>query len=314
MKNELNSNKNNFENPSNNFHIINLLKLTPNLKQKLTNDKLKISKVDKKIGISLKNSINSNNNKEKMKIKIKQNGISLINNPNFKIINNISIIKDPSASLNTEKISTKKENTKIKVENNLNSLDEFKGKTHKDPVIAFFNRNFYSCEVPVSKKISDNQKILDYYLKDKETKEKYKQLLILKKLEANNNKNRIRNINSKNNSYKKNDIKQSLMLDDFRLYNRIHRVVRFWSRFINYACPIFQVQKFALNSQRLKNERNLNLNHSMENLNQSFKEKNNKLPKLYTNSSKVFKIGENKEYKFFPRSRSNLDNTVNQEK
>ncbi len=166
----------------------------------------------------------------------------------------------------------------------------------------------------MSKKISDNQKILDYYLKDKETKEKYKQLLILKKLEANNNKNRIRNINSKNNSYKKNDIKQSLMLDDFRLYNRIHRVVRFWSRFINYACPIFQVQKFALNSQRLKNERNLNLNHSMENLNQNFKEKINKLPKLYTNSSKVFKIGENKEYKFFPRSRSNLDNTVNQEK
>ena len=310
---ELNSKNITMGKDSTNFHIINLLTLFPKLNQKTTLNKFQTSKVDKKIGLSKKNSLNKNNNSEK--IKIKQNTTSLIHSPNYKFLNNISTIKDcPAPDTNTKKRSPNKNNNKMQVKNNLNSIEEFKGNIHKDPVIAFFNRNFYCCEVPVSKKISDNQKILDYYLKDKETKEKYKQLLRLKKFEA-NFKNRARNINLKQNSYKKKDIKQSLMLDDFRLYNRIHKVVRFWNRFINYACPIFQVQKFALNSQKLKNDKNLNMSHSVEILNKSFQGKNTKLPKLYTNSSKVFKMGEIKENKFLRRSQSTLDiNDFNKEK
>ena len=37
------------------------------------------------------------------------------------------------------------------------------------------------------------------------------------------------------------------LLNDFHMYDKIHKVVRFWSKFINYACPIFQVQKLQLN-------------------------------------------------------------------
>ena len=299
IQNELN-NKISEENISTNNHTINLLKLIPKL-EKNQRYICNTNKVNKKIGLSKKNTLINE------KIKIKQNTTSLIHIPNqtTKYLNNISIIKDssPLNSKRNNKLANKKDNPSDK--NDFSSLVECKVKSHKDPVIAFFNRNFYSCEVPTSKKILENQKILDYYIKDKETKEKYKQLLKAKHSSL-NNKNK-KTLNLKQNSYKKNDIKQSLMLNDFRLYNRIHQVVRFWNKFINYACPIFQVQKFSLNSQKYKNENN-NISSSMDNFNKScFQDKNIKLPKLYTNSSKIFKNSEIKENKFYRRNKSTVD-------
>lgn len=124
-------------------------------------------------------------------------------------------------------------------------------------------------------------------------------------MQRSSNKLKSRNLNLRQNPYKKYDIKESLMLDDFRVYNRIHQVVRFWSRFINYACPIFQVQKFNLNSQKLKDENKTNSNSSMDNYNKNnFNYKNVKLPKLYTNSSKIFKFSETKDNKFLRRNKS----------
>ena len=305
-QNELNS-KTLQDNASTNFHTINLLQLIPKMEQnkKFTNFKFNSIKVDKGVGLSKKNSLNKNT-----KNNIKQNTTSLIYSPNIKFLNNISVIKDSTTPTSKENnnnniIPNKNNNPPIK-KDEICLVDEFKAKSHKDPVIAFFNRNFYSCEVPVSKKIIDNQKILDYYLKDKENKEKIKQLLKINK-SSSNNKYKIRNLNLKQNSYKKYDIKNSLMLNDFRVYNRIHQVVRFWSKFINYACPIFQVQKFTLNSQKYKDENN-NASYSMDNFNKScFYDKNIKLPKLYTNSSKIFKIGEIKDNKFFRRNKSTID-------
>ena len=285
------------EENSSNYHTINLIKFIPILEKSenykiITSNKFHKSKKDKKLGLSIKSTLNNSNDK----IKIKQNTTSIIhglehNNKNINNsnnINNISIIQN--STLPTSKKDNKNNSPKSKED--FSSIVELKIKSQKDPVIAFFNRNFYSCEVPVPKKIIDNQKILDYYIKDKEKKEKYKQLLKLN--HYSNNKMKLRNINNvKQNSYKKNDIKQSLMLNDFRLYNRIHQVVRFWNKFINYACPIFQVQKFSLNN---------NINSSMDK--SYLKEKNIKLPKLYTNSSKVFKTGLIKEHKFLRRYKS----------
>ena len=298
---ELN-NKTTLNNASTDFHTINLLEYIPKFvkNSKFTNNKYNSIKVDKKLKIST----NISNNKPE-NINIKQNTTSLIYKPNIRYLNNISLIKDSSiSSSNKNNISTKKKGGPAK-KNEFTSIDEFKAKSHKDPVIAFFNRNFYSCEIPVSKKIHDNQKILDYYLKDKENKEKFKQLLKLKKISSSN---KTKSLNLKQNSYKKYDIKQSLMLNDFRLYNRIHQVVRFWGKFINYACPIFQVQKFALNSQKYKDENNNsnNLNSSMDKKSY-YHDKNGKLPKLYTNSSKKFKIGEIKDNKFFRRNKSTIN-------
>ena len=300
-QNELNS-KTTLNNASTDFHTINLLEYIPKFEknQKFTNNKYNSIKVDKKLKIST----NISNNKPE-KINIKQNTASLIYSPNIRYLNNISLIKDSSlASSNENNISTKKKGGPAK-KNEFTSIDEFKAKSHKDPVIAFFNRNFYSCEIPVSKKILDNQKILDYYLKDKENKEKFKQLLKFNKISSSN---KSKSLNLKQNSYKKYDIKQSLMLNDFRLYNRIHQVVRFWGKFINYACPIFQVQKFSLNSQKYKDENNNSniFNFSMDNKSYCH-DKIGKLPKLYTNSSKTFKIGEIKENKFFRRNRSTIN-------
>ena len=286
------------QNASTKYHTINLENLIPKLEksQKNTNNKFYVNKKVKKIGLSKKTTLNNE------KIRIKQNTTSLIHNPNNNYITNISIIKD--SNLSNSKIKDKNNNKPLK-KNDFSSIIEIKVKTQKDPVIAFFNRNFYSCEVPISKKILDNQKILDYYIKDKENKEKYKQLLKARRYYS-INKNNIRIVEFKKNSYKRNDIKQSLMLNDFRLYNRIHQVVRFWNKFINYACPIFQLQKFSLNSQKYKIENN-NISSSMDKSNKSyFNDKNIKLPKLYTNSSKFFKYGENNENKFLRRNKSTI--------
>ena len=290
-------------NASTNFHTVNLSKLVTNLEdknQKYINDKFANSTNEPKNHIPKKTSTNNN--------KLKINTTFLIPNANNRHLNNISIIKDVGGSAVNIKPNVKPTTPKkIKplLKRNLSLVEDLKTKSHKDPVIAFFNRNFYSCEVPVPKKISDSQKILDYYLKDKETKEKYKLLLRLNKYSS-NSKYRMKSLNLKKNTFKRNDIKKSLMLDNFKIYNRIHQIVRFWSKFINYACPIFQVQKFTLNSQKYKNDNNNN----DENGFYDYFNKNNsqnkiiKLPKLYTNSSKVFKIGEIKQKKFLRRNRS----------
>ena len=241
----------------------------------------------------------SQNNIYKNKISIKQNTTSLIHNYNNNN-NNIYTIKNYNSSAsNTYDILNKRKN---------NSVDENKTKIklHKDPVISFFNRDFYCCEIPIPKKLADKQKILDYYLKDKENKEKYKQLLKEKKY--GNYNNRIKNRSLDKNS-KKYDIKDSLLLNDFRIYNRIHQVIRFWSKFLNYACPIFQVQKFTINSQKYhKNEGGNIGSSSVDNLNRScFNDKNIKLPKLYTNSSKIFNNWKISGNKFLRRNRSTLD-------
>ena len=300
-QNELN-NKTLQDNASTNFHTINLLKLIPKMEQnkKFTNIKFNSIKVDKKVGLSKKNSLNKN-----IKNNIKQNTASLIYSPNIRYQNNISIVKDSTTPNSKENNFSHNKNINSSIKKEICLFDESQAKTQKDPVIAFFNRNFYCCEVPVSKKIVDNQKILDYYLKDKENKEKFKQILRINK-SSSNNKYKVGNLNLKQNSYKKYDIKNSLMLNDFRVYNRIHQVVRFWSKFINYACPIFQVQKFTLNSQKYKDENN-NYSFSMDNFNKScFYDKNIKLPKLYTNSSKIFKNGEIKDNKFFRKNKSTI--------
>ena len=168
----------------------------------------------------------------------------------------------------------------------------------RDDVQAFFNRNFYSCEIPVPKKIVDSQKILDYYIKDKENKEKYKQLLKLNrnkknydnkmKMAKNINITKIVNNNIVNNKIKyKNNIKKSLMLNDFQMYDKIHRVVRFWGKFINYACPIFQVQKFKLNGFKYRSKSDIANNQKEEN--NKIGSTYMKLPNLYTNSSKIYR-------------------------
>ena len=218
-------------------------------------------------------------------------------NNNIKHINYFSFDKDFTMPI-YETNKTKLKDSMIKY--NFNKMINLKARANKDPVVAFFNRNFYSCEVPIPKKIADNQKILGYYLKDKEAKEKNL------KFNKFTNKNRSKSLELNSNSYKRYDIKNSLMLDNFSLYNRIHQVVRFWSKFINYACPIFQVQKFNLNSLKYKNaKKGLNMNRREDSgCKSSSIVKISKLPRLYTNSSKVFNHLNSEKDKFLRKNNS----------
>lgn len=218
-------------------------------------------------------------------------------NNNNKYINNFSFDKDFTMPI-YETNKTKLKDSMMKY--NFNKIVNLKVRANKDPVVAFFNRNFYSCEVPIPKKITDNQKVLSYYLKDKEAKEKN---LKFNKL---TNKNRSKSLELNSSSYKRYDIKNSLMLDNFSLYNRIHQVVRFWSKFINYACPIFQVQKFNLNSLKYKNaKKGQNMNRREDSCHKSSSiVKISKLPRLYTNSSKVFNHLNLEKDKFLRKNNS----------
>lgn len=257
--------------------------------------KSKLTNIDFNDDIKVKEKFISKNNTVKQAIK--QTTTPLIHNGNY--LNNLFFMnKSCSPSSKTNNISTKYKQIKF-LKNTFNDNEKkVKLKPYKDPVIAFFNRDFYCCEVPISKKIVDNQKILDYYLKDKENKEKYRQLLKLNKMPF-DNRHMNKNLDLRN--VKKNDIKQSLMLNDFRLYNRIHKVVRFWNKFINYACPIFQVQKFTINSQKFHKNEN-GINSSMDNLSNNIR-----LPKLYTNSSRVFNNRLIHKNKFLKKSNSTID-------
>jgi hypothetical protein len=257
--------------------------------------KSKLTNIDFNDNIKIKEKCISKNNTGKQTIK--QSTSPLIHNDKY--LNNLFFIHNllPPTS-RTNNISTNYKKLKLSKNTFKDNEKKVKMKQYKDPVIAFFNRDFYCCEVPISKKIVDNQKILDYYLKDKENKEKYKQFLKLNKMPF-DNRHMNKSLNLRNE--KKYDIKQSLMLNDFRLYNRIHKVVRFWNKFINYACPIFQVQKFTINSQKFHKNEN-GINSSMDNLNNNIR-----LPKLYTNSSRVFNSRSIHKNKFLKKSKSTVD-------
>lgn len=212
----------------------------------------------------------------------------------------LKLIKTNCPDILNPKINSKEIN---KNDINLKSLEIKKPK--KDEVQSYFNRNFYSCEVPVPKKVIENQKILDYYIKNNEIKEKYKQLLKInrnkiineRKIKSTkniNSKKIIKNYIVKNKIKTKNNIKKSLMLNDFQIYDKIHRVVRFWGKFIDYTYPLFKVEKFKLNGAKYRNKSDNSNNKKEENEHDKNKTKNTyiKLPNLYTNSSKIFKRSE----------------------
>ena len=264
------------DNQKNGVRCINLLKLIPKIKENKNKFRYKqpifktrnISLFD--INSTLKKT-NHNENEEKKK------------NDNITLINMEKLAKGPTKSIGTQMEDTLNINSIQTNFRNYNS-DENNKILNNDRIYAYFNRDFYECEVPKSKKIEENQDILNYYIREKEQKEKYKRLnyekLILKK-------NKILNkLNKKKYQpmlLKKYDIKNSLRLNDFSIYDKIHKVVRFWGKFANYACPIFQVQRFSLSNQKYNENK---IKFSQENLNKSdLNDKNIKLPILYTNSS-----------------------------
>ena len=264
------------DNQKNGVRCINLLKLIPKIKENKNKFRYKqpifktrnISLFD--INSTLKKT-NHNENEEKKK------------NDNITLINMEKLAKGPTKSIGTQMEDTlniKSIQTNFR---NYNS-DENNKILNNDRIYAYFNRDFYECEVPKSKKIEENQDILNYYIREKEQKEKYKRLnyekLILKK-------NKILNkLNKKKYQpmlLKKYDIKNSLRLNDFSIYDKIHKVVRFWGKFANYACPIFQVQRFSLSNQKYNENK---IKFSQDNLiKNDLSDKNLKLPILYTNSS-----------------------------
>ena len=264
------------DNQKNGVRCINLLKLIPKIKENKNKFRYKqpifktrnISLFD--INSTLKKT-NHNENEEKKK------------NDNITLINMEKLAKGPTKSIGTQMEDTLNINSIQTNFRNYNS-DENNKILNNDRIYAYFNRDFYECEVPKSKKIEENQDILNYYIREKEQKEKYKRLnyekLILKK-------NKILNkLNKKKYQpmlLKKYDIKNSLRLNDFSIYDKIHKVVRFWGKFANYACPIFQVQRFSLSNQKYNENK---IKFSQDNLNKNdLSDKNLKLPILYTNSS-----------------------------
>ena len=275
---------------------INLIKLIPKVKE---NEKFRYKQpIFKTRNIKLFDShreskqTNQNENEE-----IKPNNkISLIDME--------KLTKSPKKSIGTQMADTlfinNIQNTNFK---NLNSDENNKIFHKKDRISAFFNRDFYECEIPSSKKIELNQKVLNYYIQDKEQKEKLKRLKyeqqMLKKIKF-GSKKKFQPMTGK-----RNDIRKSLRLDDFRIYNKIHKVVRFWGKFANYACPIFQVQKLSLSSQLYKGNK---IKFSQENLDKSdLNDKNIKLPVLYTNSSNTINRSNIRKRFNLIKNKSDLD-------
>lgn len=285
------------DNQKERVHYINLLKLIPKIKQtKKFKYKQPIFKTRNFKLFDINITPKHNENEE--------------NKPNDKvtIINMEQLYKSSTTKSvgtqmtnNTSNINSIK-TTNFKNTEKLNS-DENDKNIYSDRIFAFFNRNFYECELPTSKKIELNQNILNYYIQEKEQKEKFRRL---KYEELMSRKNKFfSKKNFKPVLEKKYDIKKSLRLNDFRIYNKIHKVMRFWGKLANYACPIFQVQKFSLSSQKYKENK---IKFSLENLNKSdLAEKNIKLPVLYTNSSNTInRLNERKRY-IFAKSKSNLN-------
>ena len=306
-------------NKKSNLHIINLLKLIPKLNTKKIfsykkpNIKSRNLKLNNYYHYYLNSPLNSNNlSSSKNTI---NNIITLKNNSDRKT-NNDNILKKNYQLIIPENNNNLLPNFNNYINNysKTNGKNKEKKKKYQDNVLNYFRRNFYENDVQISKKAELNQKILNYFIQDKENKEKYRRLKLEK---INSNKYRYnshKNINYIDN--KKNDIKKSLILNDFTIYNRIHKVLRFWGKLTNFACPLFQVQKFSLNSEQYKKDKirfsleNLNNN---KNINSTSIEKNNnkKLPKLYTNSSRTI----NKRYyrkfnnNFLSKNKSDLNIT-----
>ena len=293
------------DNQKKNVHYINLLKLIPKMKsEKKFKYKQPIFKSrNAKMFYCQKtqNESKNENDESQTQNKISQINMSTLNENNLKE----SLSPKNNKKLNINDIQMI--NTKINYLGKNNTQKSNKN-LHKDRVFAFFNRNFYECDIPISKKTELNQKILNYFLQDKEHKEKMRRLRLEEIMTKKNRYNTLKNIF---NSQTKRDIKQSLILNDFTIYHKIHKVVRFWGKFANYACPIFQVQKFSLSSKKYKEEKlDFSLDNNFEKSYSNQKNNNDKnirLPILYTNSSKTIEKMGNKKYKFLSKNRSDLD-------
>lgn len=295
-------------NQKQNVHYINLLKLVPKMKsEKKYKYKQPIFKSRNiKIFFSIKtnNESKKDNDESQVTDKISQIDMSSFNNNSLKT----SLSQKKYQKIETNNIQTKNKND-YPYDNNTQTYKEDKNLTN-DRVFSFFNRHFYDSEIPLSKKTELNQKILNYYLQDKENKEKLQRSKFEKFMSKKYRHNNHKNMSIFN--QKKNDIKTSLILNDFSMYHKIHRIVRFWGKFTNYVCPLFQVQKFSLSNKKKKEEK---MNFSWENNNsdkiylrdKKYLDKNIRLPVLYTNSSRTIEKLGIKKNKTMAKNRSDLD-------
>lgn len=295
-------------NQKQNVHYINLLKLVPKMKsEKKYKYKQPIFKSRNiKIFFSIKtnNESKKDNDESQVTDKISQIDMSSFNNNSLKT----SLSQKKYQKIETNNIQTKNKND-YPYNNNTQTSKEDKNLTN-DRVFSFFNRHFYDSEIPLSKKTELNQKILNYYLQDKENKEKLQRSKFEKFMSKKYRHNNHKNMSIFN--QKKNDIKTSLILNDFSMYHKIHRIVRFWGKFTNYVCPLFQVQKFSLSNKKKKEEK---MNFSWENNNsdkiylrdKKYLDKNIRLPVLYTNSSRTIEKLGIKKNKTMAKNRSDLD-------
>jgi hypothetical protein len=278
-------------NKKSNLRIINLLKLIPKKEEKKYEyKKPKIKTRNLKI-FNYQNYIKSPLNKEISK-STKKYIFDSNDNSSISESNIDDFIKKYSQIKNDNK------NNFSFINNNNNNKNKNSEKNHyKDNVYNYFRRNFYENDVQIPKKIQLNRQILNYFLQDRKNEEKSR---LLKLEKTNSNKYRF---NSEKNIFvneNKKDIKESLILDDFRIYNRIHKVLRFWGKLTNFACPLFQVQKFSLNSEQYKRDK---IKYSLEetNNNNNNTEKNIKLPKLYTNSTRTINKSYFRKYKLLSK-------------
>ena len=253
-------------NKKSNLRIINLLKLIPKKEEKKYEyKKPKIKTRNLKI-FNYQNYIKSPLNKEISK-STKKYILDSNDNSSISESNIDDFIKKYSQIKNDNK------NNFSFINNNNNKNKNSEKNHYKDNVYNYFRRNFYENDVQIPKKIQLNRQILSYFLQDRKNEEKSR---LLKLEKTNSNKYRF---NSEKNIFlneNKKDIKESLILDDFRIYNRIHKVLRFWGKLTNFACPLFQVQKFSLNSEQYKRDK---IKYSLEetNNNNNNTEKNIKL-------------------------------------
>ena len=278
-------------NQKKNVHYINLQKLVPKVKQ--INKFRYIPPIFKSRNISFNYS--EKNEDESKKENNKNENMKKITLINMSALDNLYSEKDIYKRNNSNLIDNDKKTGNVTIKNikkiNIQKKDN---ELIKDSVYAFFSRNFYDNEIPISKKIELNQKVLNYYLQDKDKREKYKRSKLEDMMYK---KYRYVNLKKLLDKEKKNDIKTSLILDDYSLYNKIHRIVRFWGKFTNYACPIFQVQKANLNLEKPKKDKKKYLFQN-DFIKKNCSAKHFKLPVLYTNSTRTMDKFENKKFKF----------------
>ena len=291
------------DNQKKSVHYVNLLKLIPEKKSgrkfKLKHPILKSRNIKIFYPKQLNNESKNENDESQNIDKITQINLSTLD----KNTPSTSLSQKNIRKLNINDIQTT--NTNNYLNKNKIKNDSDKKKINKDKVFSFFNRNFYECNIPLSKKAELNQKILNYLIQDKETKEKYQRIKLEELMAKKYRRHTLKNIVFSNE--KKNDIKKSLLLNDFTIYHKIHKVLRFWGKFTNFACPIFQVQKYSLSSKKFNNEK---IHFSLENIDlnkNNLEEKKLRLPVLYTNSSRTIEKFGNKKYRNMTKNRSDLE-------